>query len=150
MYQRILVPVDGSPTSLRGLEEAIKLAKEQRAALKLLHVVEEYPAVQGGLYGAGAYAGDLLNTLRSEGERIIAEASALADRQGIKTEAAVMESLSSRSSEIIVQNAKAWRADLIVMGTHGRRGVSHLVLGSDAEIVVRTASVPVLLVRAPE
>ena len=151
MYRRILVPVDGSPTSARGLGEAIRLAKDQGAKLKLIHVVEEYAVVQSsGLDGGGAYAGDLLGLLREQGRKIVASAVARAGRAGVKAEAATFESFSDRSSDFIVSEAGKWRADLIVMGTHGRRGVSRLVLGSDAEIVVRSSSVPVLLVRSPD
>jgi len=151
MYQRILVPVDGSPTSERGLEEAIRLAKDQGAMLKLIHVVEEYVLVQGaGVYGEGTFTGDLLEMLFAEGRRIVAEAAALAGKQGVKTVSQILESFSNRCADKIVEVAKEWPADLIVMGTHGRRGVSRFVLGSDAEIVVRTSPVPVLLVRSTE
>ena len=151
MYRRILVPVDGSHTSARGLEEAIRLAKEQRARLRLVHVVEEYVVVQSaGLDGTGFYAGDLIDSLRDESKKIIANATALAGKRGVKADAATFESFSNRSSDYIIREAKKWHADLIVMGTHGRRGVNRLVLGSDAEIVVRTSPVPVLLVRSPE
>jgi nucleotide-binding universal stress UspA family protein len=151
MYKRILVPVDGSDTSTRGLEQAIGLAKDQGARLRLIHVVEEYVVVQSaGVPEAGSYVGDLIDSLQAEGKKIIAKATALAGRRGVKADGVTFESFSSRSSDYIVREAKKWKADLIVMGTHGRRGVNRLVLGSDAEIVVRTSPVPVLLVRSPE
>lgn len=151
MYRRILVPVDGSHTSVRGLEEAIRLAKDQRARLHLVHVIEEYVVAQSaGLEGTGFYTYDFIDSLRAEGKRIIANAIALASKRGVKADASTFESFSNRSSDHIIREAKKWRADLIVMGTHGRRGVNRLVLGSDAEIVVRTSPVPVLLVRSPE
>jgi nucleotide-binding universal stress UspA family protein len=62
----------------------------------------------------------------------------------------LLDDLVSRVSEVVVEQAKVWRADLIVLGTHGRRGVGRFLLGSDAEQVARTASVPVLLVRASD
>ena len=151
MYQRILVPVDGSPTSTRGLDEAIRLAKDQDATIRVVHVVEEYILIQsGGMFGGDGNAGDLIDMLRKEGEKTVAEAVALAGKQGVKAESAVLEKFSNRSSEGILEEARNWKADLIVMGTHGRRGMSHLMLGSDAEIVVRTAQVPVLLVRSQD
>jgi nucleotide-binding universal stress UspA family protein len=151
MYKRILVPYDGSATSQRGLVEAINLAKDQGARLRILNVVEEYVLVQSaGLDGAGLYSGDLLKVLTADSKKVVAKGLALAQRRGVEAEALTLESFSDRSSECIVEAAKKWRADLIVMGTHGRRGVSRMMLGSDAEIVVRTAPVPVLLVRSPE
>jgi nucleotide-binding universal stress UspA family protein len=151
MYRRILVPVDGSHTSMRGLEEAIRLAKDQGARLRLVHVVEEYVVVQGtGVDGAGLYVSELIESLQAEGKKIVASAIALANKRGVKTDASTFESFTNRSSDYIIREAKKWHADLIVMGTHGRRGVNRLVLGSDAEIVVRTSPVPVLLVRSPE
>jgi len=150
MYRRILVPVDGSHTSTRGLEEAIRLAKDQRARLRFVHVIEEYVVVQSAsLDGTGFYANDLIDVLRAEGKKIIAKAIALARKAGVKADASTFESFTNRSSDCIIREAKKWRADLIVMGTHGRRGVNRLVLGSDAEIVVRTSPVPVVLVRSP-
>ncbi len=151
MYRRILVPVDGSHTSMRGLQEAIRLAKVHGARLRLVHVVEEYVVVQSASLGeTGFYAADLIDVLRAEGKKIIAKAIALARKAGVKADASTFESFDNRSSDCIIREAKKWHADLIVMGTHGRRGVNRLVLGSDAEIVVRTSPVPVLLVRSPE
>jgi len=151
MYKRILVPFDGSPTSERGLREAVLLAQDQGARLRILNVVEEYVLVQGaGFDGGGLYTGEMLDLLIADSKKIVAKGLAQAARRGVEAEASTIKSFANRSSESIVEEAKKWRADLIVMGTHGRRGVSRLMLGSDAEIVVRTADVPVLLVRAPE
>ena len=147
MYKKILVPIDGSPTSNLGLNEAIKLAKDQGAKLRLFHVVDEYVAVSG-TDGTVPYAGDLLEALRQSGRKIIDKAEAVAKRSGLAAESVMLESFGGRAADFIVQQANKWGADLIVLGTHGRRGVKRLVMGSDAEQVVRTARVPVLLVRA--
>ena len=151
MYRRILVPVDGSAASAAGLEEAIRLAKGQRVRLRLVHVVNEYVAYQGfDLSGAGVYyAGDLIDSLRASGRKLVEKAAARVRKRGIKAEAAIFDSVAGRVADLIIAEAGRWRADLIVMGTHGRRGVNRLVLGSDAEIVVRMAPVPVLLVKSP-
>ena len=150
MYRRILVPVDGSAASGAGLEEAIRLAKGQRARLRLVHVVNEYVAYQGfDLSGAALYyAGDLIDALRESGRKLVEKAAARVRKRGINAETAIFDSVAGRVADLIIAEARRWRADLIVMGTHGRRGVNRLVLGSDAEIVVRTASVPVLLVKS--
>ena len=151
MYRKILVPVDGSQTSARGLAEALKLAKDQRARLRFLHVVEEYSVIQSvGLGGVAFDTANLIDMLQADAKKIIAGAMARARKNGIQADSVTYESFTGRSSDFVVSEAKKWQADLIVMGTHGRRGVSRMVLGSDAEIVVRTSPVPVLLVRAPE
>lgn len=64
-------------------------------------------------------------------------------------ETVLLETLGHRVAELIIKQAKKWRADVIVLGTHGRRGLARVLMGSDAEIVVRESPVPVLLVRAP-
>jgi nucleotide-binding universal stress UspA family protein len=145
-YRRILVAVDGSPTSMKGLREAIRLAKDGRAQLLLLHVVNELPAfasLDGFVPGV-----DLVPALRKGGQRILAKAKAAAEKEGIRAKTLLRETLGGPAADAIVRGARRQRADLIVLGTHGRRGLRRLVLGSDAEAVVRTSPVPVLLVRA--
>ena len=145
-YRRILVAVDGSPAAERGLREAIRLAKAQRARLFILHVVNEffaYDYMQGAAVGA-----DVMALLRDAGRRVLARALAGARKQGVRATAVTREIVGGAAADPITREARRLRADLIVLGTHGRRGVRRLVLGSDAEQVVRTATVPVLLVRA--
>lgn len=147
MYKRILVPIDGSPTSELGLAEAIKLAKNPRTTLCLLHVVDERVLAQNIDVGA-SQVDSLLASLRDGGRQILAKAQAKLLKQGVKAKTVLVENIARSVADIIVEQTKKWRADLIVIGTHGRRGVSRLVMGSDAEGVVRTTPVPVLLVRA--
>ncbi len=149
MYRKILVPIDGSPASNLGLDEAIRLAKDQGAKLRLFHLVDEFVAVSGP-DSATVYSGDLIEALRQDGKRIIEKAEVLARAKGLTPESVMLESFGGRAADSIVQQAKKWGADLIVLGTHGRRGVKRLVMGSDAEQVVRTAPVPVLLVRSKQ
>jgi len=145
MYKRILVPVDGSKTSLKGLREAIRLAKACKARLRLVHVVDESMAFRDSAFAFGA--GNIVDILKQGGAKSLKSAAQFAEKQGIKAESALIESFKGRVAEAIVADAKKWRADLLVLGTHGRRGISHLVLGSDAELVARLAPAPVLLVR---
>jgi nucleotide-binding universal stress UspA family protein len=145
-YKRILVPVDGGATSAGGLLEAIKLAHDGRAKLLLLHVVEEYAIL--GLPEAGASIGPVLDALKSAGRRTLAKIERSARRLGVRPETKLIEDFSGRVANAIVDEAKRWRADAIVMGTHGRRGLNRVLLGSDAELVVRYSPVPVLLVPA--
>jgi nucleotide-binding universal stress UspA family protein len=148
MYTRILVPVDGSHTSTRGLQEAVELAKSQRAALRIMHVVDESVLAMNPEAIVGT--GELIDDIVAAGKHALKNAHALAERHGIKAETVMYENVAGRVAEVILDEAKKWHADLIVMGTHGRRGITHAVLGSDAERVVRSSPVPVLLVRAPE
>ena len=149
MYQRILVPVDGSSTSTRGLDEAIELAKLTGANLRLIHVVDALTFATGSeLYGA--YAGDLIPKMREFGEQILEDARTRVQKRGVKVDSLLIDYLPNHLSDTVAEQARDWGADLIVIGTHGRRGVGRMLLGSDAEQIVRTAPVPVLLVRAPE
>ena len=145
-YKRILVPVDGSPTSAKGMKAAIRLARENRGKLLLLHVVEEYSAFVAPEMGASI--GPILDSLRAAGQRTLARVARAATKAGARPQAVLVENFGSRVSVTIVQQAKRLRADLIVMGTHGRRGINRALLGSDAESVVRYSPVPVLLVPA--
>lgn len=145
MYKKILVPVDGSRTSMLGLQEAIRLAKSSKAKLRLIHVVDESVALQDSAYTFGTE--DMLGILKKGGEQSLKSAQNVVTKQRLKAESRLIESFSGRVADLIVKDAKKWRADLIVMGTHGRRGFSHMVLGSEAELVIRFSPVPILLVR---
>ncbi len=145
MYKRIFVPVDGSSTSNLGLKEALRLAKQHRARLCLFHAVDE-------LFVAAAAEGmvlpdEVFASLREAGRKVLAKAAALARRSGVQARTVLVETVAAPAADAIVREAKKWKADLIVMGTHGRRGVRRLVMGSDAEQVLRETPVPVLLVR---
>jgi nucleotide-binding universal stress UspA family protein len=146
MHRKILVPLDGSPTSLRGLKEAIRLARDERARLRLVHVLDETPML--GMMEEGVDLTPFLKDLGQRGRAILERARRLAEESGVAAEAVTEESAGGPAADAILREAKKWRADLIVMGTHGRRGLSHVVLGSEAERVVRLSPVPVLLVRA--
>ena len=148
MYSRILVPIDGSATSQRGLEEAMALAKRLGSALHLLNVVDARLLIAE----VSAYAppDQLLDDWRAAGGRLVADAAALARAQGLTADSVVRCDPGLRVCDMILQEAKTSGAGLIVMGTHGRRGLKRLALGSDAELVLRESPVPVLLVRAAE
>lgn len=149
MYQRILVPVDGSPTSRRGLAEAIRLAKLTQARLRLLHVVDAL-SFSLSASGFGTASGDVFGMLRESGQAILTGAKAEVDKAGVPVDTVLYDTLEGRVCDQVVDEAIRWDADLIVLGTHGRRGVGRLVLGSDAEQVVRVSPVPVLLVRGTD
>lgn len=142
MYRRILVAVDGSYTSSLALHEAFKLAKETKAQLHLVHVIDVTPAVAGGLNPE-----TFCRMIREEGDDLLNKAAELAAQAGVEADTALLEQIRRKFSKAIAKEARRWEADLIVMGTHGRIGIVRLVLGSVAEGVLHIAPVPVLLVR---
>lgn len=149
MYQRILVPIDGSPTAERGLSEAIKLGRLTGAQLRLIHIVDELSFALGASQGMTmTMTGDMLDILREAGAAILAQGAASVRAAGLQVDTVLKDSFAGRVSDLVIAEAGAWPADLIVLGTHGRRGVGRLFLGSDAETIVRSAPVPVLLLRA--
>ena len=149
MYKRILVPVDGSATSAKGLEEAIRLAKLTGASLELVNVVDQMSLAFSGEAYAG-YTKRVLAALREGAREILEKARQRAASAGIGVDTKAIETFGARVADLIVGEAVAAKADLIVIGTHGRRGVGRMLLGSDAEQILRLAPVPVLLVRGGE
>jgi nucleotide-binding universal stress UspA family protein len=148
MYSRILVPLDGSPTSQQGLAEALALAQRLGSTVHLLNVVDARLLMTE----ISAYLSPdrLLEDWRAAGERLVARAVEHARSKGIAAEGAVRCDPGLRVCDVIVQEARTCGAELIVMGTHGRRGLRRLALGSDAEMVLRESPVPLLLVRGAE
>jgi len=144
MYQRIMVPVDGSETSRKALQEAIKLAQLFHARLKLVHVVENARVFDAE--GMVDYAA-LREVATKGGELILSRAKEMAEQAGVAAETALLEAGGDRNENVIVSDARQWLAELIVIGTHGRSGISRLLFGSVAEGVVRGATMPVLLIR---
>jgi nucleotide-binding universal stress UspA family protein len=146
MYHRILVPTDGSDTAERGLAEAIALAQGTDATLVLLHVVRETTLVMDGM--SMAYYNDVIDLLLKAGSEMVDKAARRVAEAGLACETTVVDAHAGAAWETIVDEAAKSRCDLIVMGTHGRRGLKRLTLGSDAELVVRHAPVPVMLVNS--
>lgn len=146
MYQRIFVPFDGSEPSLRGLDDAIKLAKLSGARLRAAFEIDELVGATG-FESYAIYARDVLTAMRRNGEGILAIARERASRAGIAAETELFESGGHNIAGRIVEHAVLWQADLIVIGSHGRRGPARLFLGSDAEQILRLSPVPVLVVR---
>ena len=144
MYQRIMVAVDGSDTAGRGLKEAINLARDQKAKLAIVHVTDIVI-----VFGAGQFSGAYIEATRELARDTIAQARKTAQAAGIEPEIQSPEIVTAgfHVADTIAERARDWNADLLVVGTHGRRGVSRLLIGSVAERVVRLAPCPLLLVR---
>lgn len=146
MYKHVLVPIDGSETAQLGLTEAIKLAKRLNADIRLIHVVNKLPWVSPSEVSVEMMR-TLIDQLRGNGESVLHDALTAVRDAGIQAESRLIEALGSEAGESIVKEAVSWPADLIVCGTHGRRGVRRLLMGSDAEYILRQSPVPVLIVR---
>ena len=148
MYQRILVPLDGSATAESGLREALKLATGQNATLFFLHVVDDFRMLVE-MSSVRNYE-EMLKSMRQYGLEVLAKARHAAELAGVHRESLLREVTNERVADVIVDQAKQHGCDLIVMGTHGRRGFNRIAMGSEAEQVARTSTVPVLLVRQQE
>jgi nucleotide-binding universal stress UspA family protein len=149
MYARILVPIDGSSAAQRGLDEAIALARRLGSSLRVLNVAEaDLPVAETpSTYAPSA---QLIEDWRIAGERLVPDAVARARSQGVSVDGALRCDPTLRVCDVIVQEATRTAADLIVMGSHGHRDPTHLALGRNAELVLQTSPVPVLLVRAAD
>jgi nucleotide-binding universal stress UspA family protein len=146
MFKRILVAVDASQTGEHALQTAIGLAAESQAELRIVHAVDAVNVNTGAEFPAQP---DATESIFKSGQEILrgAEATAAAAGLAAATKLVMLDTLNQRIPEAIASDADTWPADLIVIGTHGRRGLSRLFLGSVAEGVARVATKPVLLVR---
>ena len=148
MYQKIFVAIDDSPTSQKALAEAIDLAKSAGAALCIAHAADESLLAQHGM-GLGSYI-DVDRTkqaIRDTSQALLDAAAVKATAAGITAETRLLEASNQRVAELIAAGAEAFAADLIVIGTHGRRGFARLLVGSVAENLVRIAHTSLLMVR---
>lgn len=147
MTKKIFVAIDDSDTSRAALNEAVVLAKAHGAPLHIAHVADEaLLTIHKSILSNDGDFEKARHNLLAGGAKLLADAKAALAGQ-IDAEVALLESDSQRVSEVIAQGAIDAGCDLIVIGTHGRRGLSKLVLGSVAEQVVRAAQCSVLLVR---
>lgn len=149
MYHRILVPIDGSPTSDRGVDEATRLALVTGGRIKLMHVLDEI-TMTAELAAYAGNMGDWMEELRQDARKLVDRSAASVRGRGVDVTTFVQDSFAGPLHEPVTAEALAWKADLIVLGTHGRRGLMRLYLGSGAESILRFSPVPVLLVRHAE
>lgn len=145
MFKRILVPVDGSQTSNKALATALGLARECGAVVRLVHAIDDLALISGYDYSV-----DLLSVARNQAHGLLADAMAIARSSGVQSDSVLAEIPDVRLGETVAIQAREWEADLIVLGTHGRKGLGRVLMGSGAEQVIRTAPVPVLVVRGEE
>lgn len=146
MYSRVLVPLDGSPTAHLALDHAARLAKMSGATIVLLHVIEELKHING-FERPHIYVQEIRPRFLAAGQALLDEAASELRQSGVPAETVLLESQGERVFVLIAQQAASSACDLVVLGTHGRRGIDRMLLGSDAEQVARIAPVPVMLVR---
>jgi universal stress protein A len=139
MIKRIVVPVDFTDFSRRAADYAVMLARRFKARIVLVHVIEPFTYD----INESMWVVDHYTALKAIGDRLLTQQQKALGRKGVIAQAVLLQ---GRPSYEIVEEARKRKADLIVMGTHGRTGLEHVVLGSVAERVVRLASCPVLTV----
>jgi nucleotide-binding universal stress UspA family protein len=141
--RRVLHATDFSRASQRALQEAIDLAKQNDAELWLVHVLVPFTYAAGEFDGPELYA-RLEESTRKEAESSMARLMQKLQRSHVKAKSVL---LNGQAHDQIIKAAKSKKADIVVIGTHGRTGLSKLFMGSVAGRVVSTADCPVLTVR---
>jgi len=142
--QRILYATDYSKASDRALEEAINLAKQNEAELLVVHVLEPIPYAAGEEFGGAELYLKLEDATKRESQTSMDKLMRRLQRSKVKAESLLLR---GSAHDQIVKAAKSKRADMIVIGTHGRTGLSKLFMGSVAAKVVSAATCPVVTVR---
>ncbi len=149
MFKRILVAVDASQTGELALRTAVGLAAEMQARHRIVHAVDAAHINMSAEFPTLSEVTEVSESIVKAGQKVLSDAEATAAAAGLaaETHLITIDTMNQRIPEVIANDAEAWPADLIVIGTHGRRGLSRLFLGSVAEGVARVATKPVLLVR---
>lgn len=147
MFQRILVTTDGSALSRKAVRSAIELADTTGAELIVLHVVPRYPTsyFEGGMSVSTEDVGRIEKQWAEHGQALVDGALELARKAGVKAKAALARS--DLVAEAVIAAARKHKCDLVVMASHGRKGLKRLLLGSETQHVLTHSSVPVLVLR---
>lgn len=149
MFKRILVPVDGSDTSDLALDAAIRLARSFNSRLRLVHALDE-PLWLAAWGIHGRTSAGLHEAMRQGGDELLHKMTDKARAAGVETDMMLFDKPGLRLGDAVVTAVKLWGADLVVVGSHGRKGFNRLVMGSGAEHVLRVAPVPVLVMRGSD
>jgi len=147
MYRRVLVPLDGSPTSDRGLHEALQICRDEGSSLVLLHVVEGFPTMHEF---ASTKPLDQHEAHRRRAANTLLDGAATTARYSKIPATKEVVVAHQTVADTILEIAAKRHCNLIVLGTHGRTGFARAVLGSVAESVARNSAVPVMLVPSAE
>ena len=147
MYKKILVATDGSPLSKKAVRSAIGLAGAVGADLVALYVVPNYPVsyFEGGVTISTQDIARTEKQWAEQGQAIVDAVSATATSEGVKAKGVIARS--NLVAEAILAAAKRHKCDLIVMASHGHRGLKRILLGSETQHVLTHSSIPVLVLR---
>jgi len=147
MYKKILVPTDGSPLSKKAMKSAVELAATLGAEMVAVNVVPRYPTsyFEGGITVTNAEISRVEKQWAEHGQELADEVGKAAEKAGVKAKA--ITARSDLVAEAILAAAKKNKCDLIVMASHGRRGLKRLLLGSETQHVLTHGNIPVLVLR---
>ena len=145
LFKKILVPIDGSKTSDKALDYALRIAQDSKGLVRLVHCIDE-----PYFLGSQEYSGELMQIARENGNRILQAGTTTAKAMGVAVDHVLIDRVAQRLGDSVADAAGHWGADLIVIGTHGRRGIGRVLLGSGSEQVMRLSPVPVLMIRGFE
>ena len=147
MYQRILVATDGSDLSSKAVDSAIELAAKLHATLVALYVVPHYPVsyFEGGIAVSPNEVSRTEKKWADDGQRIVDAVQNAAQAKGVTAESVLARS--DMVAESILSAAKKHRCELIVMASHGRKGIQRVLLGSETQQVLTHSAIPVLVLR---
>lgn len=143
MFKRILVPLDDSEGARRALELAVRSSQASGGKIRLVHYID----VQAFPNSLG-YGDPVIQSAQRYAQSFLDRKKAELEAAGIAVETKLCLPIGKRLGQCISQEATAWSADLIVLGSHGRKGIGRVLLGSGAEQIIREAPVPVLVVPA--
>jgi nucleotide-binding universal stress UspA family protein len=145
MFKRILVPLDNSEGSRRALDFAARWSQASGGKIRLVHYidVQAFPNASGSGYGD-----PVIQSAERYADSFLAEQKFRLEESGVQVETELCLAIDKRLGQCISEAARAWEADLIVLGSHGRKGIGRVLLGSGAEQIIREAPVPVLVIPA--
>ena len=147
MYQRILIPTDGSKLSAKAVQAAGQLAELTGAQLLFLNVVPRYPVsyFEGGISVSAGEVGQIEKQWADKAQAMVDQLKVKAEARGLKAKALTVKS--DLVAEAVIASAKKNKCDLIVMASHGRKGIKRLLLGSETTHVLTHSPLPVLVLR---
>ncbi len=149
MFKRIVIPVDGSATANKALAVALQMASETGGSVRIIHVIEGTNYSTHAMQSEG-FPGEFMKPVRNAAQKILDDALELAKPFSAVVDSKLFDTFDGRLADAVGNAATEWQADLIVVGTHGRRGIGRMLMGSGAEQIMRQAPIPVLVIRAQD